>query len=110
MSQYCFVLHDCFTMKGFLVLAESSNFGIFSFTRGPCPLLALLINPFLQGLRPLQPMLPKSHLFLAKIEQILIRFVYMRDQERKMRAANIYLGTFAMYRPKSRQMDLVMED
>ena len=55
----------------------------FLITRGPCPLLALLVNPRLQGLRPLQPMLAKSHLFLANIEQILIGFVYMRDQEKK---------------------------
>ena len=33
-------------------------------------------TPLLQGLRPLQPMLAKSHLFLANTEQILIRFVY----------------------------------
>ena len=52
-------------------------------TRGPCPLLALLVNHRSQGLRPLQPMLAKSHLFLANIKQILIRFVYMRDQEKK---------------------------
>ena len=47
----------------------------FYHTRGPCPLLALLVNSLLHGLRPLQPMLAKSHLFLANIEQILIRFV-----------------------------------
>ena len=79
-------------------------------TRGACPLLALLVNPLLKGLRPLQPMLAKSHLILANIEQILIRFVYMRDQEKKMRAANIYLGTFPLFLPKSRQIDFVMED
>ena len=74
------------------------------------PLLALLVNPRSQGLRPLQAMLAKSHLFLANIEQILIRFVYMRNQEKEMRAANIYLGTFPLYRPKYLQMDFVMED
>ena len=52
-------------------------------TRGPCPLLALLVNPRWQGLRPLQPILAKPHLFLANIEQILIGFVNMRDQEKK---------------------------
>ena len=52
-------------------------------TRGPCPVLALLVNPSLQGLRPLQPIIAKSHLFLANVKQIIIRFVYMRDQEKK---------------------------
>ena len=56
-------------------------------------------------MRPLQPMLAKSHLFLANIEQILVRFVYMKDQE-KMRAANIYLGTFPLNRAKIRQTSL----
>ena len=35
--------------------------------------------------------------------------LYKRYKE-KMRAANIYLDTFPLYRPKSRQMDFVMED
>ena len=56
---------------------------LFYNTRGHCPLLALLVNSRLQGLRHLQPMLAKSYLFLTNIEQILIRFVYMRDQEKR---------------------------
>ena len=59
------------------------NSFFFTGTRGPCPLLALLVNPRLQGLRPLQSMLAKPHLFLANVEQILIGFVYMRDEEKK---------------------------
>ena len=50
-------------------------------TRAPCPLLALLVNPRLQALRLLQPMLAKSHLFLKNIALILIRFVYMREKK-----------------------------
>ena len=34
---------------------------------------------------------------------------YERSRE-KMRSANIYLGIFPLKRPKSRQMDFVMED
>ena len=56
---------------------------IFTITRGPCPLLALLVKPRSQGLSPLQPVLAKSHLFLANIKQILMRFVYMSDQGKK---------------------------
>ena len=48
-----------------------------------CPLLALLVNSHSQGLRLLQPILAKSHLNLANIKQILIHFVYMRDQEKQ---------------------------
>ena len=65
-----------------------SSFGlwlvhIFLTARGPCPLLSLLVNPRSQGLRPLQPMLAKSNLLLANIKQILIHFLYTRDQEKK---------------------------
>ena len=35
--------------------------------------------------------------------------LYVRSRE-KMRAVNIFWGTFLLYRPKSRQMDFVMED
>ena len=52
-------------------------------TRGPYPLLTLLVNPRSQGLRPLQPMLAKPQLFHANTKEILIRFVYMRDQVKK---------------------------
>ena len=83
----------------------------FLLARRPCPLLALLVNPRLQGLCPLQPMLTKSHLFLANIEQDPNTFcLYAISRKKKMRAANIYLGTFPLYRSKSRQMDFVMED
>ena len=61
----------------------------------PCPLLALLVSPRLQGLRPLQPMLAKSHLFFANIEQILIRFVYMRDQEKNESCKHLF-GYFSI--------------
>ena len=63
-------------------LFEKKKINIY-ITRGPCRLLALLVNPRSQGLRLLQPMLAKSHLILADIKQILIRFVYMSDQEKK---------------------------
>ena len=77
--------------------------------RGLSPLLALLVKPRSQRLRALQAMLAKFHLFLANIKQILIRFAYMRDQEKKMRASIIYLGTFPLNRPKSCQVDFGME-
>ena len=35
--------------------------------------------------------------------------LYERSKE-KLRAVNIYLGTYSLYRPKSPQMDFVMED
>ena len=47
-------------------------------------------------------MLAKSQLFLVNIKQILIRFVYMRDQTKKWE-----LQAF-IWAP--RQMDFVMED
>ena len=92
-----------------------SSFGlwlvhIFLTARGPCPLLSLLVNRTRTGCTPCKPMLAKSHLILANIKQILIHFVYMRDQEKTMKAANIYLGIFSLYRPKSSQMDFIMED
>ena len=54
----------------------------FTKTRGLC-IFALLVNRRSQGLRPLRAMLAKSHLFLANIKQILMRYVYMRNQEKK---------------------------
>ena len=78
-------------------------------TRGSYPLLALLVNPRLQGLRPLQPMLAKSHLFLANIEQILIRFVYVKDQEKNENCKHLF-GYFSIILSKTHQMVFVMED
>ena len=70
-----------FTLKENIVPRKAKK-DIFYETRGPCPLLALLVNPRSQGLRPLQPVFAKSHLFLANIKQILMHFIYMRDQEK----------------------------
>ena len=56
---------------------------LFISTRGTCPLLALLVKPRSQSLRPLRAMLTNSHLFHAIIKQILIRFVSVRDQEKR---------------------------
>ena len=78
-DEYLFILFSLFT---YFTISICLNFFLLKLG-GLAPLLALLVNPRLQGLRPLQPMLGKSHLFLANMEQILIRFVYMRDQEKK---------------------------
>ena len=71
-----------FWMKIIYCVGINIQSSIFKFlnTRGPCPLRVLLVNPHLQAL---QPMFAKSHLILANIKQILIHFVYMRDQEKQ---------------------------
>ena len=52
-------------------------------TRGLNPLLALLVKPRSKGQCPLRTMLVNSHSFSVNINHILIRFVFMRDQEKK---------------------------
>ena len=86
---FCFSTHTNHSKK-----YQQLFYSFFLNTR-PCPLLALLVNPRLQGLRPLQPVLAKSHLFLANIEQIQ-KALFIWEIKRKNEICKHLFGYFSI--------------
>ena len=69
--------------------SEQNHFGL-------CLLFPLLTKLHSKGPRPCRTMLANSHSFSVNVNHILIRFVFMKDQEKKKESCKQLFGYFSI--------------